>query len=146
MSKRSKIVNALVSKLKEIDGNAPFISNIFNNVENKLVFYDEVNDFPYLYVTAGPEQREYLPAGFKWAFLSVTIRVYVNAENPHEALEAIFEDIEYIVDTNGNLDYDNGNTTEDIQILSINTDEGLLAPIGVGEIDLLIRYDLDSSG
>jgi len=144
MSKRSQIVQALVTKLKEIDGNPPYTSNLFTNVENKLVFWDEVSDYPYVYLNTGPETRDYLPGGFKWANLIIYIRVYVEKENPEIELEKIFEDIETIVDNTGNLEYSAGNYTEDIKILSINTDEGLLAPKGIGEITLQITYDLQS--
>ena len=142
MSARSKIVNALVTKLKLIDGTGVYEANIFGNVFNKLKFWDEVNDYPSLFLNAGPETREYLPAEFKWGYLTVTIRVYVKAEEPEAALESLFTDIEYIIDNNGELDYDSGNETEDIKIMSIYTDEGLLAPIGVGEITLQIMYAL----
>jgi hypothetical protein len=54
------------------------------------------------------------------------------------------KDIENIVDNNGNLEYTSGSFTEDIRILSIDTDQGLLNPIGVGEVTLQIMYDLDS--
>ena len=73
----------------------------------------------------------------------VTIRIYVQDEEPEARLEEIFEDIETIVDGNGNLEYDTNKTIEDMKILSITTDEGLLSPIGVGEIALQIMYDLD---
>ncbi len=142
---RSKIVNALVTKFKTIDATGVFKSNLFSNVENKLVFWDEVNDFPYVCLNAGQESREYLPGGFKWGYLQVGVRIYVSAEEPEAELEKIFEDIEYILDTNGNLSYDTNKFIEDIKILLINTDEGLLAPIGVGEITLQIMYDLDTS-
>lgn len=142
MSYRSKIVDALVVKLKDINGTGDYTSNLFNNVYNKLKFYNEVDDFPSVYLSAGPESREYLPGDFKWAYLSVTIRMYVNTEEPEAELEKLFTDIELVIDANGNLDYDNGKMTEDMKIMTINTDEGLLAPIGVGEITLHIQYDL----
>ena len=142
MSYRSKIRDALVVKLKEINGTSNYESNLFGNVFNKLKFYNEVDDYPSVYVTAGPEAREYLPGGFKWGFLTVTIRIYVNNEEPESEIEKIFTDIELVVDNNGNLDYDSGKKIEDMKILSLNTDEGLLAPIGVGEITLQIQYDL----
>jgi hypothetical protein len=142
MSARSKIVEALVEKIKDINGTNIYESNLFNNVYNKLKFWNEVNDYPSVYLSAGPETREYLPGDFKWGHLSVTVRIYVKAEEPEIELEKIFTDMEYIVDNNGKLDYDSGKKTEDIQIMSINTDEGLLAPIGVGEIILHILYDL----
>ena len=142
MSYRSKIVDAIVVKLKEINGTSIYESNLFGNVFNKLKFYNEVDDYPSVYLSAGPEAREYLPCGFKWGFLTVTVRIYVKNEEPESELEKVFTDIELVVDNNGNLDYDSGKKIEDMKIMSINTDEGLLAPIGVGEITLQIQYDL----
>ena len=141
MSARSKIVNALVVKLKDIDGTGDNESNVFNNVFNKLRFWNEVDDYPSMYLNAGSESREYLPAGFKWAYLTVTVRVYVNDEEPEQELEKIMSDVERIINNNGELDFDNGNKTEDIKIMLLHTDEGLLSPIGVGEITLQIMYE-----
>ena len=142
MSKRRKIVDALVTKLKEIDGTGTYNINLYNNVFNKLKFYDEINDFPSVFVNAGTETRDYLPGGFKWGYLAIIVRVYVRSEEPETDLENIFEDIESVIDANGNLAYDTNSFIEDMKILSINTDEGLLAPIGVGDITLQIMYDL----
>lgn len=144
MSARSKIINALVTKLKLMNGETVYTADIFNNVFNKLKFWDEVNDYPSMFLNAGPETREYLPAGFKWGYLAVTIRVYVKAEEPETELEKFFTDVEYIIDNNGELLFDatTGDKTEDIKIMSIHTDEGLLAPVGVGEITLQIMYAL----
>lgn len=144
MSKRRQIVDALVTQLKTMDGTAYFgvVDPTFPNVFNKLKFWDEVNDFPSIFVNTGTETREYLPGEFKWGYLTMTIRVYVNAEEPETELENIFEDIETIVDASGNLEYATGSFIEDMKIISINTDEGLLAPHGVGDITLHIMYDL----
>ena len=68
MSKRSKILNALVDKLKDIDGTGTYNSNLSKNVFPRLKFYDEVDEYPEVYVTTGTEQRDYLPGGFKWAY------------------------------------------------------------------------------
>ena len=38
MSYRSKIANALVDKLKEIDGTGDWVSDLYNNVHKKLKF------------------------------------------------------------------------------------------------------------
>ena len=147
MSKRRQIVDALITKLKTMDGTAYFGMASFPNVYNKLKFWDEVEDYPTIFVTAGQESREYLPGNFKWAHLAITIRIYVKAEEPETVLENIFEDIEIIVDANGGLIYNSisGSKIEDMKIISINTDEGLLAPIGVGDITLHIMYDLESN-
>jgi len=42
---RSAIVNELITKIKEIDGSGTFSIDLANNVTNKLIFWDEVNDF-----------------------------------------------------------------------------------------------------
>lgn len=145
MSARGKIINALIAKLKDIKGGSTYNSNLYNNVFNGLRFWNEVDDYPAVYVTAGTETREYQPGGFKWAYLMVGIRVYVSDDDtPELRLEEIFEDIEEIIDLNGKLEYSTGKFTEDIRILSIDTDQGLLNPIGVGEVTLQIMYDLDA--
>ena len=143
MSSRSKIANKLVELIKEVDGTTGWQSDLFGNVENRLKFWDEIQDFPYVFINTGSEAREYLPGGFKWGYLSVTCRIYVNDEEPEARLEEILDDIEKIVDVNGTMEYDTGKFTEDMKILSISTDEGLLSPIGVGEIVLQITYGID---
>lgn len=142
MSRRTSIVKALVEKLKDIDGSAPYHINLFNNAYAKLKFWDEIQDFPAVYVTPGTEMREYLPAEFKWGYLGVAIKVYVKGDDAPEQLEALLEDIELVIDTNRNLIYDNDNNQEttELTIQSIVTDEGLLTPYGVGEVNLQVRY------
>ena len=43
-TRRYAIVNALVEKLKEINGSGSYVSNLNKNVFNKLKFYDELNN------------------------------------------------------------------------------------------------------
>lgn len=144
MSSRSGIQKALIEQLKTINGAPPYTTNLFNkNIEGRLKFWDEVNDFPYICVVPGSESREYKPGNFKWGRITYTVRIYVNSEDPQEDLEAVMADVETAIDSNFNLSYDAFNpalTTEDIRILSISTDEGGLAPYGVGEIILEVLY------
>lgn len=144
MSARSSITKALVEKFKEINGEAPYQANVFTNVVNKLKFWDEISDFPYLCVVPGNESREYLPGDFKWGYLGVSIKAYVKGEDPITELEQLLEDIELVVDANRQLVYGTspGEETTEIDITSIVTDEGLLTPYGVGEVNLLIRYQV----
>ena len=79
-TQRKKIAVALAEKLKEIDGSYPYNINVFDNVASHLVFLDEIQQYPKLCVVAGDESRQYLPDGFKWRFLSLTIRAYVSNE------------------------------------------------------------------
>jgi hypothetical protein len=50
---RKKVVDALVNKLKVIDGNTPYNSNVFNNVDGQLKFLDEIEQYPKICVVAG---------------------------------------------------------------------------------------------
>ena len=142
---RSKVVDALVEKLKGIDGQYPYNSNIFQNCKAGMVFLDEIQEFPKLCVVAGDETREYQPDGFKWRFLSLTIRAYVsNEEDAQEELSLLIEDIERIIDDNDALVYDDAvspnEQTTSMTIESIGTDEGVIAPLGIGEIVVEVRY------
>jgi len=143
MNKRTRIVNRITELFNsELDGTSPHITNIFGNAKAKQIFWDEVTDWPSICIYSGSETREYLPGDFKWAFLTVNIRIYVNDENAKERLEEIFDDIEVIIDSNNDLFTDGNDLSTDIRILSISDDEGLLNPLGVGEITLEVRYEV----
>jgi hypothetical protein len=86
--------------------------------------------------------REYHPGGFKWGHLGINIRAYVHGEEPLDELEKVLYEIETQLDADQTITYDTGKTTEQITVLSIATDEGLLAPYGVGEITCEIRYQV----
>ena len=142
---RKKIVDALVDKLQKIDGNFPNNSNVFNNVHGGMVFLDEIQEYPKVCVVSGDETREYQPNEFKWRFLSLDIRVYVeDQEDPQEVLARLMEDIERVIDNNDVLTYDDtvspNLTTTSLTLLSMSTDEGVLTPLGIGELTLECRY------
>jgi tetrahydromethanopterin S-methyltransferase subunit G len=142
-TRRSAIVNALADKFKEIDGSGSFKTRLDNNVETRLKFWDEIEQFPALHITAGSETREYYGGGQKWRFLTITIRAYVNNEDPIEELEKLLEDIETVIDTNNSLTYRQLGTDAGVSqftVLTIDTDEGVLAPLGIGEMIIEARY------
>lgn len=142
MSRRTSIVNALVTKFKTINGNSPYKTNLFTNAFPILKFWNEVSDFPCVYVTAGSESREYLPGNFAWVHLNVCIKVYCKGESAQTDMENLLEDIETCINLNRELQYDAANSysTTEILVQSIVTDEGLLAPYAVGEITATILY------
>jgi hypothetical protein len=144
MSKRTKIVNKIISLLKDNLNGIDYDSNVYNNVSNRVIFWDEINNFPHISIVAGNEARQYLPSNFKWAYLSINIRVYIQDENAYVVLEEFLGDIEAIIDANNNLVYDEdtGDTTELISIISIDTDQGLLEPLAVAEMVLQVQYDV----
>ena len=143
-SRRSNILNALTTKLKDIDGSGAFLTDVANNVHPFLKFWDEVDEFPAIHLNAGNETRQYQASGYKDRFLSLTIRCYVNEEDAQEALNLLMEDVETVVEDNSRLKYydamNNEYNAQQISVLSIDTDEGVLEPLGVGEILIEVRY------
>lgn len=145
MSKRKQILTALCTELAAKLNGTTYISNLYNNAIPKLMFWDQVNNFPSIYSSTGTEVREYLPGGFKWGYIAITLKLYCKGPNSQDELEQLLEDAESCLDaTNGVVVYDTTNNlrTTEILVSSITTDEGLLDPYAVGEINLQVRYDL----
>ena len=143
-TKRRAIASALAEKFKEIDGTGTYLTNLAGNVLPKLKFWDEIEEFPAVHIATGRETREYQGAGYKDRYLSLTIRAYVKGEDAAVLLENLLEDLETVIEENSRLAYETpqGGTsfTHDMTINSIDTDEGVLDPLGVGEILLQVHY------
>ena len=143
-TRRQAIVNALVDKLKDIDGSGEYLTNLFLNVQPRLKFWDEIEQFPAVHLNAGSETREYQGGGYKDRFMSVTLRCYVNSEDAVEDLDKLLEDVEVVLEDNSRLQYiDRKGVTQythQITVISIDTDEGVLEPYGVGEMTIEVRY------
>ena len=143
-TRRRAIAEALCLKLEEINGSAPFRTSVAS-VERRLKLWDEVNEFPTIHVGAGTETREYDGGGFRFRFLRITVRCYVSDDSDViEALEELLEDVETVIEDNDPLTYYDSTgasqSTVQTSIITVDTDEGVLEPLGVGEITLEIRY------
>jgi hypothetical protein len=143
-TRRLGIIEGFVDKLKDIDGSGTYLTDVGLNVHPRLKFWDEVEEFPAIHLNAGSETREYQGGGYKDRFLSVTVRCYVQAEDAVLALDELLEDVETVLEDNSRLAYKDRNNatqyTQQITIVSIDTDEGVLEPLGVGEILIEVRY------
>jgi len=143
-TRRRAIVEAICLALEGINGQAPHRTSV-SKVERRLKFWDEVNEFPTIHVGAGAETREYDGGGFRFRFLRITVRCYVSDDNDViEALEELLEDVETVLEDKDPLTYYDSTgasqSTVQTSILSVDTDEGVLEPLGVGEIAIEIRY------
>ncbi len=142
-SRRQGISQALADKLALIDGRGLYHQSVAET-SSRLKFWDEVEEFPAIHLNAGSETRQYQLGGYKDRFLNVTVRCYVNQENSVEALDELLEDVETVLEENSQLLYHDRNGleqhTHQITIVSIDTDEGVLDPLGVGEILIEVRY------
>lgn len=140
-SMRAQIVNELVTLFKTIDGTGSFKSNLYGNVTNRMLYLDEVNDWPYVAVNSDTESREYQPGNFAWGFLRVVIRIYANEDEPEQALENVMFDIETLLDANNDLTVGTNNLVQ-ISLDRLDWDGGALAPLAFGEITCTLRYEI----
>jgi len=146
-SRRTEIINFLVTELKKIDGgtstfnsNYTYNTNLFNNVERKLKFLDEINDFPSLYIAGGTEIREFNSENLTTATLDATIRAYVFSEdNSQSDIDNLVQDIEHVI---YNIGDNSSKGIQQFNIANISADEGLLTPYGLSEIEITIQYIL----
>ena len=143
-TRRSAIVDALVTELKKINQTGAFLTDVFDNVHPRLLFWDEVDTFPAIHLNAGSETRQYQGGGYKDRYLTITVRCYVKETDAVKALDELLEDVETVIEDNGSLAYTDRqgiqHTTHDIIIISIDTDEGVLEPFGVAEVQLQVHY------
>ena len=143
-TRRRAIVEALSGALEQINGSAPFRTSVAK-VERRLKFCDEVDEFPTVHIGAGVETRQYEGGGFRFRFLAITVRCYVSSDDDVIlALEELLEDVETVLEDKDPLTYydSTGTSQSTVQttIGTVTTDEGVLEPLGVGEITLEIRY------
>ncbi len=143
-TRRSSIVEALTDKFKSISLTNGYSTDLGEQAYPRMKFWDEISEFPCICLVAGPESIVHQGGGFKDRYLDIVLRAYVNEEDSIIALERLLEDIELILDKNGRLAYvdssGNTGTTRDIIITLIDTDQGALAPLGVGEMTLQVKY------
>ena len=142
-TRRSAITKALSDKIALIDGRGIYHTAVAQT-SPRLKFWDEIEEFPAVHLNAGSEARTYQAGGFKDRFLNITVRCYVNQEDAVEALDELLEDVETVIENNSRLQYHDRlgleQHTQQITVLSIDTDEGVLEPLGVGEILIEVRY------
>ena len=72
-TRRSGILNALAELFQRIDGGDGYKTDLTGAISTRMTFWDEVDVFPSLHMSAGPETREYYGGGQKFRFLTVTI-------------------------------------------------------------------------
>lgn len=156
MSFRNSIVTAIGDLIKrELDGTQTnkYFTNIYSNVFTSSRQFSQIQDYPAVTVSAGPESFEYQTAGLRWNFLRVYIRAYVKDESePNAKLELVIDDIKNLIDEFDTFTYTvskpDGTTltlsTTQSTLEEISTDEGLLAPLGIGELIITIRYSQDT--
>lgn len=148
---RSTICKAIAAGLKtDVQGLLPYQKRL-NEVLTRSVAMDTLT-LNTVTVTPGPETREYDMSNQVFKSLTVFIKIYLVSEpnDPEGELEDYISDIETWVDAhrklafptdyNPNLPVGIEDSTLDISVRSIATDEGILLPSAVANIELEVEY------
>ena len=138
MARRNQIIEALVTDLGQIDSVDPA------NVSRKYRFLDDVNDFPYITFVPRQELRRHRGDGRKHASLVVDIRAYVydgDSEDICEVAEDLADSIEAKIDAFAASHRDL--VVEEAEVISLRTDDGLMLPYGVADLQVTISYDVE---
>ena len=117
-------------------------------------YLNEVNDFPSVAILRPQRRRQHLGAGTILHVLRATVRGYVRTseDDSIQDTEATCRDIEYVLqhlnngidstdtvlDTalNEALTADQLSLFDDVRVLEVSTDEGLMTPYGVCELEI----------
>ena len=136
-TRRRRIIDGFKTEI----GQTPDVdaSNIFKHFK----FLDELNDFPSVCFVAGTERREQLGANRRLATIDVALRGYVFDENNVDKAEILAQNVESKVDSFSANVAAQANGVSDARVVSFRTDEGLLQPYGVADLEIEILYDLD---
>jgi hypothetical protein len=144
-SRRRDIINFIIAQLKTIDGATSsygynFKTNLSQNVFKGLKYIDQINDFPSIYVQGGVETYSYNSKTNTQGSMEIMARVYTYEENSMYKLEDIIEDITHALER---IKFTQNSRIISAEVSSIDSDSGLLDPYGLGEIRVLVIYDVD---
>jgi len=156
MSRRTQIIDFLVTELKRINGQQDartvpvrngytYKTNVFNNVFRRMKYLNEINDFPTLCVTATGEDRIEIGAGVRFGTFGFEIRAYIKDEATIETEEDLADDIEFVLENLTSEATAQAREITDVIITSTETDEGLMTPFGVVIISGILRYQQDAT-
>ena len=136
-TRRRQIIDGFKTEL----GQTPDVdaSNIFK----RFKFLDELNDFPSVCFVAGSERREQLGANRRLGTIDIALRGYVFDENNVDIAEILAQNVESKVDSFSANVAARANGVSDARVVSFRTDEGLLQPYGVADLEVQILYDVE---
>lgn len=152
MDHRTSIAQGIIERLKkDLDGSQPndFYTNMYGNISRQTYKFDQIREFPYIAVHIGSETTNYLASAQQWVYLEIPIIIYdKETSDIDDQLEKLIADVKTSLDTGGSLDYNvikpDGTTIKcqatDMYITSTSTDEGLLAPFGLAQMNVTVRY------
>ena len=138
-TRRKQIIDGFVTEL----GQTPDVDA--SNVHKHFKFLDELNDFPSVCFVAGTERRDQLGAIRRLATIDIALRGYVFDENIVDKAEILAQNVESKVDSFSANVAARANGVSDARVVSFRTDEGLLQPYGVADLEVQILYDVEEN-
>jgi len=137
--RRTQIIDALVS---DIHNNITRM--LPGNVTRKMVFLNEVNDFPFVCMVVEPETRFHYGAGRKLATLALSLRGYVHDGDSGENID-LAEDLGMDIDSLVIDRFAEAHRNLGVEFAgaqSFRTDEGLMTPYGIADLTINITYEV----
>jgi hypothetical protein len=139
MARRTDIIEALVGHLgTNTDVHA-------NNVYRTYKYMHDLNDFPAITFIPNREDRDHFGAGQVHGILAIQLRCYVydgDTADIADECERLADQIEAAVDTfsatNRALE------VEEARVVTLRTDDGLMTPYGVADLQISILYRLEN--
>lgn len=153
--RRTAVLHTVTTELKRINGGIDsragiprtpytFKSNVYNNVFRGFKYLDAINDFPTVCVFGADEARVHIGSGIKYGTFELRIRGYVwSGDNSMTLAEDLADDIDFIIEGIHRI----GTDLEivDARVLSLSTDDGLLAPWGLCDLIAEVAYQIDET-
>jgi len=140
MARRTQIIEALVGHLgTNTDVHA-------NNVYRTYKYIHDLNDFPAITFIPRQEQRDHFGDQQKHGIITVQLRCYVydgDTADIADECERLADQIEEAVDTFSDTYYDLYEV-EEARVVSLRTDDGLMTPYGVADLQVSILYRLEN--
>ena len=138
MARRTDIIEALVGHLgTNTDVHA-------NNVYRKYKYMHDLNDFPAITFIPNREDRDHFGDGQVHGILAIQLRCYVydgDTADIADECERLADQIEDSINTfsaaNRALE------VEEARVISLRTDDGLMTPYGVADLQISILYRLE---
>lgn len=156
MSRRTEIIDFLVSELKRINKTtdsrvgllrSPYTykSDVGENVFRRFKYLDEINDFPAITMSVVDEDREAIGGGVHFGKVAVNLRGYVKSENALDACDDLADDMEFVIDGVNHTDTAASKEIVDCKVMAVESDQGLFEPYGIAMVDIEIIYQQDEN-
>lgn len=130
MSQRTDIIRTLVSHIATATDSAGF---------RGMRFLHEVNSFPAFYVHPQNESRVHEGAGGAYAVAAISLRGYQYSDQLDD-IETFMRNLEIAIQTYAPT---YPNLADDARVVSVRTDEGIMAPYGIVDMQLEVLYRVD---